>query len=104
MIVNCQSGSPNRRPSSSPAQIASSVGSMWVMPRRIWRSTAAIVGDGPWPAIAPVSPRQKSVYSWPSTQRKRAPDASSTNSGNGDAHSTIQFIGTPSRSEALARS
>jgi hypothetical protein len=77
---------------------------MWVMPRRICRSTAAIVGEGPWPAIAPVSPRQKSVYSWPSTQRKRAPDASSTKSGNGDAHSTIQFIGTPSSSEPLARS
>ena len=30
------------------------------MPRRIWRSTAAIVGAGPWPAIAPVSPRQRS--------------------------------------------
>ena len=61
VIVNCQSGSPNRRVSSSPAAIASSVGSMWVIPRRIWRSTAAIVGAGPWPAIAPVSPRQKST-------------------------------------------
>ena len=42
--ANCQAVSPNRRVSSSPTQAASSVGSMWVMPRRIWRSTAAIVG------------------------------------------------------------
>ncbi len=59
--ANCQDGSPNRRVNSSPTQAASSVGSMWVIPRRIWRSTAAMVGAGPWPAIAPVSPRQKST-------------------------------------------
>ena len=40
------------------------------MPRRSWRSTARIVASGPWPAIAPVSPRQKSTYSWPSTSRE----------------------------------
>ena len=45
--VNCQYRSPNRRRSSSAATIASSVGSMWVIPRRSWRSTAAIVGEGP---------------------------------------------------------
>ena len=59
--ANCHDPTPNRRVSSSPTQAASSVGSMWVMPRRTWRSTAAIVGAGPWPAIAPVSPRQKST-------------------------------------------
>ena len=31
-----------------------------MIPRRIWRSTARIVASGPCPAIAPVSPRQKS--------------------------------------------
>jgi hypothetical protein len=102
--VNCHALRPNRRWSSSPAQMASSVGSMWVMPRRSWRSTAATVGSGPWPAIAPVSPRQKSMYSWPSTHENHAPLASSTKSGNGPAHLTIQFMGTPSRSERWARS
>jgi hypothetical protein len=32
----------------------------------IW-PIARIVGSGEWPAIAPVSPRQKSAYSLPST-------------------------------------
>ena len=32
------------------------------------------------------------------------PSAASTNSGNGPAQRIIQFIGTPSRSEPLARS
>ena len=35
--------------------------------------TAPMVGSGEWPAIAPVSPRQKSAYSWPSTSTTRAP-------------------------------
>ncbi len=76
--VNCQYRSPNRRRSSSPAMAASSVGSMWVIPRRIWRSTARMVASGPCPAMAPVSPRQKSTYSWPSTSVKWAPEAWST--------------------------
>ena len=72
------------------------------MPRRSCRSTAAIVGAGPWPAIAPVSPRHRSMYSWPSTQVTCAPSADSTYGGNGPAHLIIQGIGTPSRSEAFA--
>ena len=54
--------------------------------------------------MAPVSPRQKSTYSWPSTSAKRAPSAQSTKTGKGPAHLTIQFMGTPSSSDALARS
>ena len=36
------------------------------------RPTLDVVG-GACPAMAPVSPRQRSTYSWPSTHRKRAP-------------------------------
>jgi hypothetical protein len=46
--------------------------------------------------MAPVSPRQKSMYVWPSTQVKRAPCASATNGGNGLDQRVIQFMGTPS--------
>ena len=63
--ANCQYGSPKRRASSAPTHAASSVGSIVVMPS-IW-PIARIVGSGEWPAIAPVSPRQKSAYSLPST-------------------------------------
>jgi hypothetical protein len=65
---NCQSGSPKRRASSSPTQAASSVGSIVVTPADRGRR-------GRWPAIAPVSPRQKSAYSWPSTSVTLAPSA-----------------------------
>ena len=61
VIANCQYVGPKRRWSSSPTHAASSVGSMWVIPRGIWRSTAAIVAGAPWPAIAPVSPRHRST-------------------------------------------
>jgi hypothetical protein len=68
--ANCQNGRPKRRASSSPSQAASPVGSIVVTP----------AGDGcggRWPAIAPVSPRQKSAYSWPSTSTTVAPSADS---------------------------
>ena len=65
---------PKRRASSAPTQAASSVGSITVSPAR--PEIAAIVGSGEWPAIAPVSPRQKSAYSLPSTSVTRAPRAS----------------------------
>ena len=58
--VVCQNGRPNRRASSSPTQIASSVGSMNVMPRRARSAIAATEAAGAWPVIAPVSPRQRS--------------------------------------------
>ena len=72
---NCQYGMPKRRASSEPTQAASSVGSIVVMPAI--SAIARIVGAGEWPAIAPVSPTQKSAYSLPSTSTIVAPSARS---------------------------
>ena len=80
--ANCQRGSPKRRASSSATSSASSLGSMRVIPRAACSATARTVGSGEWPAIAPVSPRQKSTYSIPSTSRKRAPCASAAKTGS----------------------
>ena len=63
---------------------------------------ARSVGSGAWPDIAPVSPRQKSTYSRPSTSTKRAPCASRTKTGKPPGHFGIQCIGTPAN-EVLAR-
>ncbi len=71
--ANCQYGTPKRRASSALTHAASSVGSIVVMPSIC--AMALIVGSGEWPAIAPVSPRQKSAYSWPSTSTIVAPRA-----------------------------
>src|SRR6266550_7719156 len=54
--------------------------------------------------MAPVSPRQRSTYSWPSTSTTRAPFASWTKTGNPPAQRAIQLIGTPNRSEERERS
>ena len=51
------------------------MGSIVVMPSM--PPIARIVGSGEWPAIAPVSPRQKSAYSCPSTSTIVAPEARS---------------------------
>ncbi len=61
--VKLHSGIPNRRVSSSPTHCASSLGSIVVTPPSspIRRATAAVVGAGECPAIAPVSPRAKST-------------------------------------------
>ena len=59
--VNCQSRRPKRRCISSPTKAASSVGSIAVIPRARRSLTAATVGGGAWPVIAPVSPRQRSA-------------------------------------------
>ncbi len=58
-----QAGTPKRRASSAPTQAASSVGSMAVIPPTSVRCRviAATTGSGACPAIAPVSPRQKST-------------------------------------------
>jgi hypothetical protein len=72
---NCQYGTPKRRASSAPTQAASAVGSMVVMPSIA--AMARIVGSGECPAIAPVSPTQKSAYSLPSTSTTVAPCARS---------------------------
>jgi hypothetical protein len=79
--ANCQYGRPKRLAISSPTHSASSLGSMSVIPRAACPAIARTVGSGEWPVIAPVSPRQKSTYSWPSASRKRAPCASVANTG-----------------------
>src|SRR5262245_2604753 len=102
--ANCQNGSPKRRASSSPTQAASSVGSIAVEPRAACAAIAWTTGSGACPAIAPVSPRQKSMYSRPSTSTTRAPFASCTKTGKSPAQRAIQLIGTPNRSEERERS
>jgi hypothetical protein len=91
-----QYGRPNRRASSSPTTAASSVGSMVLAPPRpaSRRVTASTTAAGEWPAIAPVSPRQKSTYSWPSMSVTRAPRAPATYTGKPPAVLFIQVIGT----------
>jgi hypothetical protein len=61
--VKLQCVGPKRRASSAATQAASSVGSMVVAPPRsaYRRAIAVCTGSGEWPAIAPVSPRQKSM-------------------------------------------
>ena len=54
--------------------------------------------------MAPVSPRQRSTWSIPSTHVKCAPWARSTNVGHGPGHLTIHDIGTPPGIDAFARS
>ena len=66
--------------------------------------TAETVAAGEWPVIAPVSPRQRSTYRWPSTSKISAPRASRTKGGKAPAHLTIQFMGTPPSSDFRARS
>ena len=102
--VNSQRAIPKRRLSSSPTQIASSVGSIVVIPRPSCAATASTTAGGPCPGIAPVSPRQRSTYSWPSTSTIRAPEASCVKTGKPPAQSIIHGIGTPPSSERPARS
>ena len=101
--VNCQSRRPKRRCISSPTSAASGVGSIAVIPLATRSWTAATVGGGEWPVIAPVSPRQRSAYTLPSTSVTSAPEADSKNTGNAPGHRVIQFIGTPESSDASAR-
>jgi hypothetical protein len=68
---------------------------MAVSPRAACSAMARATGSGLWPNIAPESPRQKSMYSWPSAQRSRLPCACATNSGCGSGQSRIQCIGKP---------
>ena len=99
LSANCQEVTPNRRVSSSDTAAASSVGSISVRPLADWSVNARSVASGACPVIAPVSPRQESTYSIPSTSSKRAPFASATNTGKPPGHLRIQCIGTPSNSE-----
>jgi hypothetical protein len=61
-------GRPKRRVSSAPTPRRPRWAAWCVAPPRSAsrRVTAATTGAGECPAIAPVSPRQKSTYSWPS--------------------------------------
>ena len=102
--VNIQCWTPKRRVSSSPTQAESSVGSIVVIPLPAWRATASATTGGEWPGIAPVSPRQRSTYVWPSTSVIRAPLASAPNTGKPPAQRIIQGIGTPPTSECSERS
>ena len=77
--VKSQRASPKRRVSSSPTHAASSVGSIVVIPRGA--RSASSTGGGECPAIAPVSPRQRSTNSTPSSQRTREPLACATATG-----------------------
>ena len=52
--------------------------------------------------MAPVSPRAKSTYVWPSRSLTRAPRARSRYSGKPPDHLTIQVIGTPPNNEPCA--
>ncbi len=98
--VNCQSRRPKRRCISSPTTAASAVGSIAVIPSTSRSLTAATVAGGAWPVIAPVSPRQRSAYTLPSTSTSSAPSARSKKTGKSPGHRVIQFIGTPESSEA----
>ncbi len=75
--VKLQYAAPKRLVSSAATQAASRVGSMVVAPPSspYLRATAACTGTGECPAIAPVSPRQKSMNSRPSMSVSLAPDA-----------------------------
>ncbi|HLQ53181.1 MAG TPA: hypothetical protein VK162_02785 [Streptosporangiaceae bacterium] len=99
MSVKLQRAGPKRRARSAATQPASSVGSIVDAPpsspyRRV---TAATVAAGEWPAMAPVSPRQKSMKALPSMSVSRAPWASAKQMGNPPGHMRIQVIGTPPR-------
>ena len=93
-IASCHHGMRNRRRSSSPTQIASSVGSIVVSPCRAGLRSPRLANVR-CPDIAPVSPRQKSTYSIPSTSTKCTPAASATKTGKPPGQRRIQFIGTP---------
>ena len=74
------------------------------MPCPAWWAVAFAVDAGEWPAIAPVSPSAKSMYSWPSTSTMRAPWPCAAKTGWPPAQRIIHGIGTPPISDAPARS
>ena len=76
--VNCQAGSPYRRPSSRATAAASATGSRNWPPRARRSATAACVGSGACPQNALVSAMLKSAYSCPSTSVNRDPRPSDT--------------------------
>ena len=103
-MANCHDGTPNRRASSSAAQVASVDGSIVVMPVRARSAIASATWGSACPVIAPVSPRQRSTYSRPSTSVSRAPVAVSKVSGKLPGQRVIHGIGTPASSGPRASS
>ena len=71
--ANCHAASPKRRDSSAPTHAASTVGSIAVIPRCAWATMASVTAGTACPPIAPVSPRQRSTYPWPSMSTNRPP-------------------------------
>ncbi len=65
------------------------------MPREACVVIASVIWGRAWPVIAPVSPRHRSTYSWPSTSVSLAPEARSTKSGNRPGQRVIHGMGTP---------
>ena len=77
---------------------------MVVIARAACAAVVLATAGGACPVIAPVSPRQKSAYSLPSTSTTVEPAACSANTGNPPAHFIIQLIGTPPKREVPALS
>ena len=80
--VTCHSGRPNLSARASPTTGASGDGIMVVMARADCSAAVAATAGGACPVMAPVSPRQKSAYSLPSTSKTVEPSARSANTGN----------------------
>ena len=95
VIANCHFGSPNRSVKLFATHCASAVGNIVVNPRCNWAPTASASAETACPVIAPVSPRQKSIYETPSTHENDPPLAASTYIGKAPGQRTIQGIGTP---------
>ncbi|MCY1560942.1 hypothetical protein D9M68_981400 [compost metagenome] len=93
----CHIGRPNVVERALPTATALVAGSMQVRPCAACSEMARASGAGLWPNMAPVSPRQKSLYRTPSAQVSVAPSACATNSVAGLGQSRIQCSGTPKR-------
>ena len=69
-----------------------------VMPAAACRATASATWGSACPVMAPVSPRQRSTYSSPSTSTSRAPVAEAAKTGKAPGQRVIHGIGTPASS------
>src|SRR6266540_5481123 len=103
--ANCHRSGAYRRDSSSATHTVSSVGCWTIEPLAARRATASTTGADACPQNERQMPSRKSMYSWPSTSRKRAPCASVTQTGGcGKFRSATQGDGTPPGIELRARS
>ena len=99
---NCHSGTPKRRPSSSPTQAASSVGSIVVMPGRLAQRRHRRLRRVPGHR-AGVAEAEVHVLVAVDVDQARAARLGEVDRG-APAHVVIQLIGTPASSEPRARS